>query len=253
MTRTTAIIIRAIALLGGAAIYHAALGADAYEERLESILIEYRGLPDTRDVKRQVEMDQELEALVKKIQETHRDGTSKKYWRKDYENIGLYIGHYSEAIGYSGKLLVEAHKRNPYSPYRKYTLFTTITGEGTSHGLGEMPNIKQAEMYLQEFPNGPYAENVYSIIGYFYDDLAKVLKRFVENDKYKKDYKYDCFAEYITKEPYQEQLHKAKLLAVTNLEKAIALNPSSEESQYRREALAAVRAGKIYSWHWCAD
>jgi hypothetical protein len=75
--------------------------------------------------------------------------------------IGLDIGHYSDALGYSGKLLVEAHERNPNSPYRKYTLFTTILGEGTSHGLGEMPNISQAELYLKEFPNGPYVENVY--------------------------------------------------------------------------------------------
>ena len=80
-----------------------------------------------------------------------------------------------------------------------------------------------------------------------------MLKRFVENDKHKEDYKYDCFAAYITEEPYQLQLHKARSLAVTNLEKAISLNPSGKESQYRREALAAVRAEKIYGWHWCAD
>jgi hypothetical protein len=214
--------IRTITVLLSAVMYQAALGADTYQERLNQVLAEYRTLPVTRDVTRLVELDRELKAMVKEIQETHKDGTSKQYWRKDYENIGLYLGHYSDALGYSGKLLVEAHKRNPNSPYRKYTLYTTILGEGTFHGFGEMPNIGQAELYLKEFPNGPYAENVYAILGYFYDDLAKVLKRFVENEKNKEDYKYNCFAPYITKAPYQEQMHRAITLAVSNLEKAIA-------------------------------
>lgn len=253
MTRITVHIIRAIVVLGSAVIYHAVLGADTYEERLNKVLIEYRALPDTQDVKRLVELDRELNALEKEIQSTHKDGASKKYWRKDYEDIGLYIGHYSDALGYSGKLLVEAHKRNPNSPYRKYTLFTTILGEGTFHGLGAMPNISQAELYLKEFPNGPYAENVYSILGYFYDDLAKVLKRFVKNDKYKEDYKYDCFAPYITKQPHQNQMRGALSLAVTNLEKAIAANPYSDQNKYKREALTAIKSGKSYGWHWCTD
>ena len=253
MTRVNAHIIRVIVVLGSAVIYHAALGADTYEERLNQILVEYRALPNTRDVKRLVELDRELKALVKEIQETHKDGTSKRYWRKDYDDIGLYVGHYSDALGYSGKLLVEAHKRNPNSPYRKYTLFTTILGESTFHGLGAMPNINQAELYLKEFPHGPYAENTYSILGYFYDDLSKVLKRFVEDNKYKEDYKYDCFAPYITKDPYQEQMRRALSLAISNLEKAIAVNPSSEQNRYRREVLASIKSGKSHGWYWCAD
>lgn len=253
MTRKTAHTIRTIVVIGSVVIYHAALGADTYQERLDKVLIEYRALPDTPDVKRLVDLDLELNALEKEVQEAHKDGTSKKYWRKDYEDIGLYIGHYSDAFGYSGKLLVEAHKRNPNSPYRKYTLFTTIIGEGTFHGLGVMPNIGQAELYLKEFPNGPYAENVYSILGYFYDDLAKVLKELVENDKYEKDYKYDCFAPYITKEPYQNQRRRALSLAVANLEKSIAVNPSSEQNKYRREVLITIKSGNSYGWHWCAD
>lgn len=253
MTRITAYIIRVIAVLGSAVIYHAALSADKYEERLNQILIAYQALPNTQDVKRLVELDRGLEALVKEIRETHKKGASRKYWRKDYDDIGLYVGHYSDALGYSGKLLVEAHKRNPNSPYRKYTLFTTILGEGTFHGLGQMPDITQAELYLKEFPDGPYAGNVYATLGYFYHDLSKVLKRFEENNKYKEDYKYDCFAPYITKEPYQDQIRRAFSLAVTNLENAIAVNPSSEQNTYRRQVLTSIKSGESYGWHWCAD
>jgi hypothetical protein len=232
-----------------------ALSPAAYEERLNKILTEYRALPDTPDVKRLFEMDQELSALVKEMQATDKDGTSAKYWRKDYEDIGLFIGHYSDMIGYSGKLLVEAHERNPNSPYRKYTLFTTILGEGTSHGLGEMPDISQAELYVKEFPNGPYAAEVYSILGRFYDDLAKVLKRLVENDEDKDDFVYECFSPYITKEPHPYQMGRAVSLAVTNLEKAIAIDPSSDKSKYIREELEAIKSGEsdTSAWHWCAD
>lgn len=239
-------------MLGIAFISVVAVGADPYGQRLDTLLMEYRTLPNTKDVKRLVEMDRALGDLVREIQATHVED-SKTYWRKDYEDIGLYIGHYSDALGYSGKLLVEAHKRNPSSPYREYTLFTTILGEGTDHGLGEMPDIRQAELYLKEFPRGYYAESVYSILGYFYDDLAKVLKRFVENDKFKEDYMYDCFAPFITKESHEAQLERARSLAVSNLEKAIAVNPASEANRDRREALTGLRLGKSYAWYWCAD
>lgn len=239
--------------LASAAINESAMGADYFQKRLDNILSEYQGLPDTDDVRRLVELDRELKALVGVIQGMYPDGASKKYWREEYGTLGLYIGHYSDAIGYSGRLLVDAHRRNPYSPYRKYTLFTTITGEGTSHGLGEMPDIRQAELYLHEFPTGPYAGDVNEILGYFYDDLAKVLRRIVNNDKFKEDYKYNCFLRYITSAPYPEQLRSAERLAIQHLERAIFLNPASEANDYRRDALAALRAGEIYSWHWCAD
>ena len=49
-----------------------------------------------------------------------------KYFKKEYELIGLSIGHYSDAIEYSGKLLYDAHKIDPNSPYRRYTLFSMV-------------------------------------------------------------------------------------------------------------------------------
>jgi hypothetical protein len=92
-------------------------------------------------------------------------------------------------------------------------------------------------------------ENVYSILGTFYDDLAKVLKRFVENEEDKEDYKYDCFAPYITKEPYQNQMEKALSLALTNVEKALAVNPSDDKNKYNRELLVAIKSGKSNGWY----
>jgi hypothetical protein len=225
--------------------------AEPYRETLDRMLDEYRRLPQTQDVRRLVEMDRELDAVVEKIRTAHgRD--SARFWRKDYEAIGLYVGYYSEALGYSGKLLVEAHRRNPNSPYRGYTLFTTIVGERTAHGLGVMPNLDQAYTYLEEFPDGPYAEHTYEILGFFYDDLFKVLKGLVGNAD-ERDYKYDCFAPYITNGPYDAQMRSAGSAAIRHLKTAIGLNPRSERNEYRHEVLRSIQSGHSQEWHWCAD
>lgn len=226
--------------------------ASTYQQHLDRILKEYKALPQSTDVKRLVELDRELTALAKEIQKNDREGKSASIWKDEYKEIGVYVGHYSSQIGYSGKLLVEAHKANPNSPYREYTLFTTILGEGSSHGLGEMPDIEQAKKYVREFPHGPYAAKTYSIIGSFYDDLAKVIVRFIENKKDSKDYKYDCFSSYLTNEPYQIQLKTAKALAIEYLDKAIALMPENERKKMNLD-FWYVKSGRTYAWHWCAD
>jgi hypothetical protein len=224
-----------------------------YQQHLDRILKEYIALPQSRDVRRLVELDRELAALAEQIQKNDRSGESAKIWRKDYESIGVYVGHYSDQIGYSGKLLVEAHAINPNSPYREYTLFTTLLGEGTFHGLGEMPNIEAARKYIQEFPRGPFAAKTYAIIGSFYDDLAKVIKEQIEDAENNKDYKYDCFSKYLTKEPYKAQLEKARSYAIENLEKAIALTEDGEHKDALRQELMDVKKGESNGWYWCAD
>ena len=239
-------------LLLAALFWLSSVYADTYQQRLDRVLKEYKALPQSSDVTRLVELDRELTALAKEIQENDREGKSAGIWKKEYEEIGIFVGHYSDQIGYSGKLLVEAHKANPNSPYREYTLFTTILGEGSSHGLGEMPDIEQAKKYVQEFPHGPYAAKTHFIIGSFYDDLAKVIVRFIKNEQDKDDYKYDCFSSYLTKEPYQTQLTKAKALANEYLDKAIALARESERKNMNLDFLY-VKSGETYAWHWCAD
>ena len=238
-------------LLWAAILLCSSAYASTYQQRLDRILKEYKALPQTTDVKRLVELDRELTALADEIQKKDREGKSSSIWKQEYEEIGVYVGHYSNQIGYSGKLLVEAHEANPNSPYREYTLFTTILGEGSSSGLGEMPDIEQAKQYVQEFPHGPYAAKTYFIIGSFYDDLAKVIVRFVVNEKDSKDYKYDCFSSYLTNEPYQIQLKKAKALANEYLDKAIAVTPKSERKNMNLD-FWYVKSGETYAWHWCA-
>ena len=226
------------------------LRAETYEESLNKIRLEYRALPNTPDVKRLVELDQEIRAIVREIKET-RNGIITL--SESYRDIGLFFGHYSEELEYSGKLLREAHNRNPKSSYRKYTLFATTFGDDNNlSGSGDI--IKQAELYLKEFPNGPFAENAHTILGYFYDDLSKILRDFVENKKCTYDYKCGCFESYVTKEPYKKQMKRAIKLAVEHLEKAIAINPASKENTEKREILEMVRdGGGSNVWHSCSD
>jgi len=116
-----------------------------------------------------------------------------------------------------------------------------------------MPDIEQAKVYVQEFPHGLHTARVYAILGSFYDDLAKVIAALIENEKENKDYKYDCFSSYLTKEPYKIQLDEAKALAIENLEKAVALTPVGEYREALRQEMADVKNGETYAWHWCAD
>lgn len=76
-------------------------------------------------------------------------------------------------LRYDGTLLRQAHKLNPNSEYRRYTLFAEIGWEAGSWG---MPDIKAAHRYEKEFPNGPFIEDVISIIARFYKDLYMVLR-----------------------------------------------------------------------------
>ena len=216
-----------------------ALSSEDFQAQLDAKLAEYHILSKSPNVKSLVEMDRDIKNLISKIYKAHGNEYSdtKQYWRDEYEQIGMFIGHYSDGIGYSEKLLVDAHKLNPRPPYRKHTLYTTILGERSFHGLGEMPDIKAAKQYLKEFPTGPYAADANEILGYFYDDLYKVLLNNKKHSKHEKDYTDECFAPYISEAPYKEQLSVARALAISHLKKAIAINPKNEMNEHRKKTL----------------
>ena len=179
---------------------------------IDEIYTKYELLQNETDISELVKLHYKLEKIIQQIQSELEDKFN-TYYKKEYYKIGLDIGHYSGFIGYSGKLLVEAHKINPNSQHRERTLFTTILGEATSHGLGEMPDIKQAEIYLKEFPNGYYAWKAHEILGGFYHDLYNVLLALHNKDKYNADdiryinidATYDCYSPFIQKNDIPEQ------------------------------------------------
>jgi hypothetical protein len=67
------------------------------------------------------------------------------------------------------------HKINPRSPSRSFTLYSTVFPKGED--VGDIPNVEAARAYLREFPEGPFASDVYVDLAHFRDDLYKVSKR----------------------------------------------------------------------------
>lgn len=222
--------------------------AASYAQRLERIFQDYQALGKPKDIQRLVELDAELKKLEREVQDK---GIMPEFFKKKHKLIGVEGDHQSDQMVYSGKLLVEAHKINPNSPYREQTFFSTVENK-SKYGFGEMPNVSQAKKYLLEFPEGTFAGEVNVILGSFYDDKAKVL-RDLSDPKYEKDYKYDCFKEYLSKDSYQTQLVKARRSAISHLSKAITQTTDLAKKKRIREELVEVKNGTSSGWYWCAD
>jgi hypothetical protein len=222
--------------------------AATYAQRLERIFQDYQALEKPKDIQRLVELDAELKKLESEVQ---NKGIMREFFKKKHKLIGVEGDYQSDQMVYSGKLLVEAHKINPNSAYREQTFFSTVENK-SKYGLGEMPRVGQAKKYLLEFPEGTFAGEVNVILGSFYDDKAKVL-RDLSDPKYEKDYKYDCFKEYLSKDSYQTQLMIARRSAIFHLNKAITQTTESAKKKRIREELVEVKKGTSSGWYWCAD
>jgi hypothetical protein len=222
--------------------------AATYAQRLERIFQDYQALGKPKDIQRLVELDAELKKLEREVQDK---GIVPEFFKKKHKLIGVEGDYQSDQMVYSGKLLVEAHKIDPNSAYREQTFFSTVENK-SKYGLGEMPRVGQAKKYLLEFPEGTFAGEVNLILGSFYDDKAKVL-RDLSDPKYEKDYKFDCFKEYLSKDSYQTQLAKARRSAIFHLSKAISQTTESAKKKRIRAKLLEVKNGTSNSWYWCAD
>lgn len=85
---------------------------------------------------------------------------------------------------------------------------------------------------------------MYLTIAEFHKDLYMVLR-----DKHA-DYKYDCFAPYVTKANRAQQEARARTTAIDYYERILRLAPGDEEV---RSILAETRAGTVRRWSYCAD
>jgi hypothetical protein len=70
----------------------------------------------------------------------------------------------------------------------------------------------------------------------------------------KDEYKYVCFAPYITKESYKNQRRIAVAQTISYLKKAIAIRPANKHNNELRRELKDLKSGNFDDgWHWCAD
>jgi hypothetical protein len=222
---------------------------------LDGIVREYRAVSPPKDIESLVRLDLKLRHHLEEPFRKSSKGFNGSWWKASWSEIGVTVGHYSDQLQYSGKLLIEAHRIDPASPFRRFTLFSTILGEGTSHGLGEMPDVRAALEYLKEFPEGPFVDQTLIILGFFYDDLFKVCRGLQRNDL--PEYKLNCFSKYVRKTDVDGQAREAQRLAIRYYSQALDLNRESRsdwfETQMIKRYKRDVETDKAEGWHFCAD
>lgn len=223
--------------------------APSFEARLEQMLREYQQIQVVPDVGVLVRLDEKMRDLIEDMR--HQSGQSVK-WKNEYSVIGVEQG--DGLLIYSGRLLAEAHRLNPNSPYRERTLCFAIIDHDA---WGAMPDLESINIYLKEFPHGYCARDAHRNLATFYSDLYNVLVE-LQDQKYEKDYKYECFAPYINAQPYRQQAEHAKALAIAGFERTLASKSLRRTAYwsdtYVREKLNGLRNGEeFHGWSWCAD
>lgn len=221
----------------------------SYEARLEQMLREYQQIQAAPDVGNLVRMDEKMRDLIEDMQ--HEKIQSVK-WESKYAVIGMEQG--DGLLLYSGKLLAEADRFNPKSQYRERMLCSSIIDQDS---WGAMPDLENINIYLKEFPRGFCARDAQRNLATFYSDLYKVLLE-LQDTKYEKDYKYECFAPYINKQPYKQQAQQARTLAIDYFKIALASKNLRKTAYWSdenmREELKELINGEGPSgWFWCAD
>jgi hypothetical protein len=211
---------------------------------LERIYKEYSSFRGQPDVSRLVLLDQELRRLLPSWSWEGPPPLSKNY-RSEYKTIGVTPTLFEPtSLSYSGKLLIEAHQRDP-KIQRSYTLYSTVFGEVEEAG---MPSPSAAKAYLQGFPTGPFVFQAHLAIANFYSDLFQVIQE--EETGVPRDYKYDCYQKFISKGTLPPQRTNAQAQAVEHYLAVTRLKPKVKELA---EWLADMRTGKINGWHYCGD
>lgn len=165
-------------------------------------------------------------------------------WDAKFQEMGLSVGHYSDRLEYSEKIMAEAHQLNPHSKYRNYTLYTEIHGKG-GEDLG-FPDVDKAQWYLKEFPSGPYATKVTAILAGFYHDLFAALRTIEEEPNIEeRNETYSCYDEYIAKHPEEANQEHARKLGILYFEKVVAATPLKDVKRpMYLDELDALKHGK---------
>lgn len=139
-------------------------GYSKLKNKLESIYQKYMALKkDKGDAEKLYELSEELTIIPSEINSIYTDGGGwRNLWEEKYSELGLFRGHYSEAMEYSGKLAVDSYELNPHSRYREMTMYAALFDD-----QGAI-NKSLAQEYLKDFPNGKKTASVYFGLGAYY-------------------------------------------------------------------------------------
>ena len=221
---------------------------DATATILARIYKEYLALRTAPTVAGLVRLDRQLRDLMPGYRWGSRRLVSAAYLDPRYADLGVArLMFDGDNLGYSGKLLAEAHSLNPQSPLRSHTMFSAIFSPG-GESSNTVPSRDRAAEYVREFPAGPFIVEALAILAHFYDDLFKVIR--LEETGSRVGYKYDCFAPHLTSQPLPDQRRAAQEAGVRAYERLIVLHP---EISAIKDELSALRNGTTRAWHFCAD
>lgn len=222
-------------------------------EKFENIFMQYNStkndLSDSR-VKLLIKLDRKLRSLVYGSWTRENKIPDRKILKEKYQTIGLNIGHYSDSLDYSGQLLKEAKLLDVNALNASYTSYADICdGADIYSEVCNMPNLLPALKYEKDFPQGPFIKDTMLILAYFYDDLFKALKI-----KDEKDYKYECFSQYMNDKPLTAQLDHTRKLSIKYYRKALSVTSNNHALKKSiREAKKAIESGNNVGWHFCGD
>jgi len=232
--------------------------------RIEAAFAQYSALTDEEAIEQLIKVDAVLRDVAAATREAafrDRSISTNDSYRDEYGAMGLYIGHQSGFVQYSGALLVKAHNLDPNSPFRAHTLFAVIRSSDPAREPHGMPDLNAAFQYAAEFPDGPFISETYEIIATVYDDFYKSLRKFMSEKIYDEDTHMACFKPYMTAQPYDQQLHQAQVLALQFYEKALQLSEDDDRQTAAitkkfdtfRKMLAAAGKHTYEVWYWCSD
>lgn len=241
-----------------------ALAESTFDERLQAVYREYTAMEDNQRIEQLVRLDAELREVTRGIHEEMvrtRRIASAEYFQEAYTEIGLYIGHWSGIIEYTGVLLVKAHQQDPHSPLRSHTLFSTVAPRKVVGEHSGMPDLNAAFRYVAEFPEGPFSAQTLEVIATCYDDFYKSLRKFMTKKIYEDDVHMGCFKPFMTAQPYEEQLVQVQVLALQFYERAVKAAGDdvrqsaaiSEKLEKFKTMLDAEDKSEFEVWYWCGD
>jgi hypothetical protein len=162
--------------------------------------------------------------------------------KREYEEMGLTIGHFSEWFEYTGKLLDEAHKLNPNSNLRPYTLYSEVV---TARDNAQQ-EIDIANKYLREFPNGPFAARTNERLANYYKDLYVVLR----DSTIPWQYCLEFYRPLMDSRSKLDQMESSRKQAIAFCSQALALSPNDWRI---RRLLQELRDGSIDGITNCSE
>jgi hypothetical protein len=217
---------------------------------LERIYGEYISLSmKLEDAEKLVLLDRQLYSVIAKVREDIPNGRPARFYDKKYSKLGLGIGSYSDQLEYSGQLILDAHRLNPFSRYREDTLFAYVYRD--VHWFGGHPNLEELYAYLKEFPTSKYTLGIYSDLADFHHGLFMYLRYKPQPRDNYYEFRVECYEPYRTNQPIDAQILAAQKAGIDYYKKVISETHGRQRHIYADELISLELGENKERDHWC--